>query len=66
MLYILEPSLLFAPHILKYFFDFKDRFNKNCDEEILLNTCDIKNIHEICTNINHKLFLKVTGHWVEK
>ena len=52
---ILEPSLSFIPHILKDPFDFLQRLDKTCTEDILLSSCHIKSLYiSICHDVFYK------------
>ena len=50
----MEPALSLIPHINKDSFDFIQRLEKQCLNNTLLSTCDIKSLS---TNIHHDLFL---------
>ena len=60
---ILEPSLSFIPHILKDSFDFLERLDTKCTEDILLSSCDIKSLY---INNRHDMFYKTIDYWIEK
>ena len=59
---IMEPALSLFPHIAKGSFDFTQRLEKQCQNNTLLSTCDIKSLY---TNIRHDLFLIVMECWIE-
>ena len=59
---IMEPALSLIPHIVKDSFDFTQRVDKQCQNNTLLSTCDIKPLY---TNIRHDLFLTAIEYWIE-
>ena len=59
---IIEPALSLIPHIVKDSFDFTQRLEKQCQNNTLLSTCDIKSLY---TNIRHDLFLTAIEYWIE-
>ena len=59
---IMEPALSLIPHIVKDSFDFTQRVEKQCQNNTLLSTCDIKSLY---TNIHHDLFLTAIEYWTE-
>ena len=59
---IMEPALSLIPHIVKDSFDFTQRLEKQCQNNKLLSTCDIKSLY---TNIRHDLFLTAIEYWIE-
>ena len=60
---ILEPSLSFIPHILKYSFDFLERSDTTYTEDTLLSSSDNTSLY---TNIRHDVFSKAIDYWIEK
>ena len=58
----MEPALSLIPHIVKDSFDFIQRLEKQCHNNTLLSTCDIKSLY---TNIRHDLFLTAIEYWIE-
>ena len=58
----MEPALSLIPHIVKDSFDFTQRLKKQCQNNTLLSTCDIKSLY---TNIRHDLFLTAIEYWIE-
>ena len=58
----MEPALSLIPHIAKDSFDFTQRLEKQCQNNKLLSTCDIKCIY---TNIRHDLFVTAIEYWIE-
>ena len=60
---IMEPALSLIPHIVKDSFDFTQRLEKQCQNNTLLSTCDIKSL---CTNIRHDLFPTAIEYWIER
>ena len=60
--YIMEPALSLSPHTVKDSFDFMQRLEKQCQNNTLLSTCDIKSLY---TNIRHNLFLTAIEYWIE-
>ena len=58
----MEPALSLIPHIVKDSFDFTQRLEKQCQNNTLLSTCDIKSLY---TNIRHDLFLTAIEYWIE-
>ena len=50
---IMEPVLSSIPHIVRLF-DLTQRLEKQCENNTLLSTCDIKSLY---TNLCHDLFL---------
>ena len=59
---IMEPALSLIPDIAKDSFDFMQRLEKQCQNNTLLSTCDIKSLY---TNIRHDLFLTAIEYWIE-
>ena len=59
---IMEPALSLIPHIVKDSFNFTQRLEKQCQNNTLLSTCDIKSVH---INIHHNLFLTAIEYWIE-
>ena len=60
MLYlILEPSIPSILYILKDSFDFLERLDATCTEDILLSSCDIKALY---TNIRHDIIYKALDY----
>ena len=59
---IMEPALSLIPHIVKDSFDFTQRLEKQCQNNTLLSTCDIKYLY---TNIRHDLFPTAIEYWIE-
>ena len=60
MLYlILEPSIPSILYILKDSFDFLERLDTTCTEDILLSSCDIKALY---TNIRHDIIYKALDY----
>ena len=59
---IMEPALSLILHIVKDSFDFTQRLEKQCQNNTLLSTCDIKSLY---TNIRHDLFLTAIEYWIE-
>ena len=59
---IMEPALSLIPHIVKDSFDFTQRLEKQCQNNTLLSTCDIKSLY---TNIRQDLFLTAIEYWIE-
>ena len=59
---IMEPALSLIPHIVKDSFDFTQRLEKQCQNNTLLSTCDIKSLY---TNIRNDLFLTAIEYWIE-
>ena len=59
---IMEPALSLIPHIVKDLFYFTQRLEKQCQNNTLLSTCDIKSLH---TNIRHNLVLTAIEYWIE-
>ena len=59
---IMEPALSLIPHIVKDSFNFTQRLEKQCQNNTLLSTCDIKSLY---TNIRHDLFLTAIEYWNE-
>ena len=53
---------LLIPHIDEDSFDFTQRLEKQCQNNTLLITCDIKSLY---TNIGHDLFLTAVEYWIE-
>ena len=60
---ILEPSLSFVPHILKYYFNFLERLDTTCTEDTLLTSLDFKSLY---ANIFNDVFYKSIDYWIEK
>ena len=60
---IMEPTLSFIKHILKYYFDFIDGIGTQCTVNTILSTCDIKSLY---TNIKHDVFYKTIEYWIDK
>ena len=58
----MERVLSLIPHIVKDSFDFIQRLEKQCQNNSLLNTCDVKSL---CTNIGHDLFLTAIECWIQ-
>ena len=58
----MEPALFLIPHIVKDSFDFIQRLEKQCHNNTLLSTCDIKYLY---TNIRYDLFLTALEYWPE-
>ena len=58
----MEPALSLIPHIVKDSFEFTQRLEKQCQNNMLLSTCDIKSIY---ANIGHNLFLTAIEYWIE-
>ena len=58
----MEPALSLIPHIVKDSFDFMKRLEKQCQNNTLLSTRDIKSLH---ANICHDLFLTAIEYWIE-
>ena len=56
---IMEPALSLIPHIVKDSFDFTQRLEKQCRNNTLLSTCDIKSLY---TNTRPDLFLTATEY----
>ena len=48
--------------MVKGSFDFTQRLKKQCHNNALLSTCDIKSLY---TNISHDLFLTAIEYWIE-
>ena len=59
---IMKPALSLILHIVKDSFDFIQRLEKQCHNNTLLSTCDIKSLY---TNIDHDLFLTAIEYWIE-
>ena len=59
---IMEPALSLIPHIVKDPFNFMQGVEKQCQNNTLLSTCDIKSLY---TNTCHDLFLTVIEYWIE-
>ena len=51
------------PQIVKDSFDFTERLEKQCQNNALLCTCDIKSPYR---NIRHDLFLAAIEYWIEQ
>ena len=60
---IMEPTLSFIKHVLKYSFDFIDRIYTQCTFNTILSTCDIKSLY---TNIKHDVFYKAIKYRIDK
>ena len=58
----MEPTLSLIPHIVKDSFNFTQRLEKQCQNNTLLSTSDIKSLY---TNICHDLFLTAIEYWIE-
>ena len=58
----MEPALSLIPHIVKDSFNFTQRLEKQCQNNTLLSTCDIKSLY---TNIRQDLFLTAIEYWIE-
>ena len=59
---IMEPALSLIPHIVKDSFDTMPILQKQCQNNALLSTCDIKSLY---TNIRHSLLLTAIEYWNE-
>ena len=59
---IMESALSLILHIFKDSFDFSQRLERQCQNNTLLSTCDIKPLY---TNIRQDLFLTVIEYWIE-
>ena len=59
----MEPALSLIPQIVKDSFDFTQRLEKQCQNNTLLSTYDIKSLY---TNICHDLFLTAIEYWIEQ
>ena len=59
---IMAHGLSLIPHIVKESFDFTQRLEKQCQNNTLLSTCDIKPLY---INKRHDLFLKAIEYWIE-
>ena len=55
-------ALSLLPHILKDVFDFSQRLEKQCQNNALLSTCDIKSLY---ANIRQDLFFTAMEYWTE-
>ena len=60
---ILEPFLKTIPQILRDSFDFIERSHKQCTNDTLITTCDIKALY---TNISHNLAYRAVEYWIDK
>ena len=58
---IMETALSLIPHIVKDSFYFTQILEKQCQNNTLLSTCDIKSLY---TNIRHDLFLTAIEYWI--
>ena len=58
----MELALSSIPHIVKDSFDFTQRSEKQCQNNTLLSTCDIKSLY---TNKRHDCFLTAIENWIE-
>ena len=58
---IMEPALSLIPHI-KDSFEFMQRLEKQCQNNTLLSTCDIKSLY---TNMRHDLFPTAKEYWIQ-
>ena len=55
-------ALSLIPHIAKDSFDFTQRLEKQCQNNTLLSTCDIKSLY---ANIRYELFLTAIEYCIE-
>ena len=58
----MESALSLMSLIAKDSSDFTQRLEKQCQNNTLLSTCDIKSLY---TNIRHYLFLTAIEYWIE-
>ena len=59
---IMEPAFSLIKHIAKDSFDFTHRLEKQCQNNTLLSTWDIKSLY---TNVRHDFFLTAIEYWIE-
>ena len=59
---IMELTLSLILHIIKGSFNFTQSLEKQCQNNTLFSTCDIKSFH---INIRHDLFITATECWTE-
>ena len=58
----MEPAPSLIPHIVKDPFVFRQRLEKQCQNNTVFSTCDIKFLY---TNKRHNLSLTAREYWVE-
>ena len=58
----METALSLIPHIVKDSLYFTQRLEKQCQNNTLLSTCDIKSLY---ANTHHNLFLTAIEYWIE-
>ena len=58
----IKSAFSLIPHIAKDSFDFMQRLEKQCQNNTLSSTCEIKSLY---TNICHDLFLTAMEYWIE-
>ena len=67
---IMQPALSLIPPTVKHSFDFTQRLQKQCQNNTLLSTYDIKslytNIHYLYFTNIHYLFLTAIEYWIER
>ena len=60
---VLLPCLSYIKYIVKDTFDFQEKMQKECPNDCLLATWDIKSLY---VNIKHTLFLDAVFYWITK